>query len=215
MTHPTPHAQPVLLIANRGEIAIRIARAATELGWRTVGLMASDEGHPLHVEHVDAVHTLPGRGVPAYLDMAQVLAAAQAQGCTHVHPGYGLLSENADFARACAHAGLTFVGPAPEVLDLLGDKAEARALARRCQVPVTAGIDSAVSLAQAQDFLRSLGEGGAMMIKALAGGGGRGMRVVESLDEVAPAYEQCQSEALAAFGRDALYVEQLVRRARH
>jgi acetyl/propionyl-CoA carboxylase alpha subunit/acetyl-CoA carboxylase carboxyltransferase component len=213
---PKPDSSPLsLLIANRAEIAIRIARAAAELGWRTVGLQATDEGHPLHADHVDALYTLPGHGVAAYLDIDQVVAAALAMGCTHVHPGYGLLSENADFARACAQAGLVFVGPAPEVLDLLGDKAQARALARRCKVPVTAGIDHAVTLAQAQDFFKALGTGGAMMIKALAGGGGRGMRVIESFDEIAPSFERCQSEAHAAFGRSDVYVEQLVRRARH
>lgn len=215
MSSLSTQAAPCLLIANRGEIAIRIARAAQELGWRTVGLQAQDEGHPLHAEHVDHLHVLPGRGVPAYLDMAQVLAAARDQGCTHVHPGYGLLSENAEFARACLAAGLTFVGPAPEVLDLLGDKAQARALAVRCGVPVTAGTDHPTTLVQAQAFFKALGEGGAMMIKALAGGGGRGMRVVESFDEVEPLYLRCQSEAQAAFGRGDVYVEQLVRRARH
>ncbi|KGM42021.1 carbamoyl-phosphate synthase large subunit [Aquabacterium sp. NJ1] len=215
---PTSAAQPVLLIANRGEIAIRIARAACELGWRTVGLVAQDEQDAQHACHMDAVQVLPGKGVPAYLHIAQVVEAALAQGCTHVHPGYGLLSENADFARACAAAGLTFVGPAPEVLDLLGDKAQARALARRCRVPVTEGIDSAVTLAQAQAFFAQLAEHStqpAMMIKALAGGGGRGMRIVEQADDVAPSFARCQSEALAAFGRGELYVEQLVRRARH
>jgi len=214
MQTPCAPPSPVLLIANRGEIAIRIARAARELGWRTVGLVAQDEGHPLHAEHVDVAHTLPGRGVSAYLDIAQVLQAAKVHGCTHVHPGYGLLSENAAFARSCQAAGLSFVGPAPEVLDLLGDKAEARALATRCQVPVTLGLDRAVSLEEAQAFFLSMG-GSAMMIKALAGGGGRGMRMVESFDEIAPSFERCQGEAQAAFGRADLYVEQLVRRARH
>jgi len=214
---PSSSPQPSLLIANRGEIAIRIARAAGELGWRTVGLVSEDDQDAEHASHVDAVQVLPGKGVPAYLNIEQVVAAAQAQGCTHVHPGYGLLSENADFARACATAGLTFVGPAPEVLDLLGDKAQARALARRCEVPVTAGIDSAITLAQAQDFFAQLNTAGsgAMMIKALAGGGGRGMRVVDSVDDIAPSFERCQSEALAAFGRGDVYAEQLVCRARH
>ncbi|RTL31703.1 MAG: carbamoyl-phosphate synthase large subunit [Burkholderiales bacterium] len=211
--------QPILLIANRGEIAIRIARAAAELGWRTVGLVAEDDQDGQHACHVDAVAVLPGKGVPAYLNVEQVVAAGLAQGCTHVHPGYGLLSENADFARACAAAGLVFVGPAPEVLDLLGDKAAARALARRCKVPVTQGIDSATSLAQAQAFFQQLAEqqGGqaAIMIKALAGGGGRGMRIVDQADDIMPSFERCQSEALAAFGRGDVYVEQLVRRARH
>ncbi|MDI1257996.1 carboxyl transferase domain-containing protein [Aquabacterium sp.] len=208
-------AQPVLLIANRGEIAIRIARAAHELGWRTVGLVAEDDQSAQHAFHVDALQVLPGKGVPAYLNIDHVVAAAQAEGCTHVHPGYGLLSENADFARACAAVGLVFVGPAPEVLDLLGDKAQARALARRCGVPVTEGIDRAVTVHEAQNFFARLGQGGAMMIKALAGGGGRGMRVVEAAPDIATSHERCQSEALAAFGRGDVYVEQLVRRARH
>ncbi|MGH6645682.1 carboxyl transferase domain-containing protein [Aquabacterium sp.] len=212
MPSPVP---PVLLIANRGEIAIRIARAASELGWRTVGLVSEDDQQAQHACHVDASQVLPGKGVPAYLNIANVVAAAQAEGCTHVHPGYGLLSENADFARACAAAGLTFVGPTPEVLDLLGDKAQARALAQRCGVPVTDGIDHGVSLAEAQAFFAKLGPGGAMMVKALAGGGGRGMRVVEAEQDIAAAFERCQSEALAAFGRGDVYVEQLVRRARH
>ncbi len=208
-------AQPVLLIANRGEIAIRIARAAHELGWRTVGLVAEDDQAAQHAFHVDALQVLPGKGVSAYLNIDHVVAAAQAEGCTHVHPGYGLLSENADFARACAAVGLVFVGPAPEVLDLLGDKAQARALAQRCGVPVTEGIDRAVTVHEAQDFFARLGQGGAMMIKALAGGGGRGMRVVEAAPDIASSHERCQSEALAAFGRSDVYVEQLVRRARH
>ncbi len=215
LPHATPTSTPSLLIANRGEIAIRIARAAAELGWRSVGLVAQDDQAALHARHVDAVHVLPGQGVPAYLAIDNVVAAALAEGCTHVHPGYGFLSESSGFARACAQAGLVFVGPSPEALDLLGDKARARALAKACDVPVTAGLDHAVSLAEAQVFLATLGEGGAMMIKALAGGGGRGMRVVERAEDVAPFYERCQSEALAAFGRGDVYVEQLVRRARH
>jgi acetyl/propionyl-CoA carboxylase alpha subunit/acetyl-CoA carboxylase carboxyltransferase component len=211
--------QPAVLIANRGEIAIRIARAAAELGWRTVGLVAQDDQEALHACHMDAVQVLPGRGVPAYLHIEQVVGAALAQGCTHVHPGYGLLSENAAFARACAQAGLVFVGPSPQVLDLLGDKAAARALARRCQVPVTAGLDRSTSLAEAQAFFAEVqarqGQGGAIMIKALAGGGGRGMRVVHRSEDVAPSYAQCQVEAQAAFGRSEVYVEQFMASARH
>ncbi len=206
---------PVVLIANRGEIAIRVARAAFELGWRSVGVMASDEGSPRHARQVDALAVLPGRGAAAYLDIAALVAAAREQGCTHVHPGYGFLSESAAFAQACIDAGLVFVGSSPQVLDWLGDKARARTLARQCGVPVTSGLDRATTVAEAQAFLAELGEGGALMIKALAGGGGRGMRVVESADEVAAAHARCQSEAQAAFGRADVYVEQLVRRARH
>ncbi|RZL11367.1 MAG: carbamoyl-phosphate synthase large subunit [Rubrivivax sp.] len=206
---------PVVLIANRGEIAIRVARAAAALGWRSVGVVAGDEGLPRHARQVDALAVLPGRGASAYLDIGALIAAAQAQGCTHVHPGYGFLSESAAFAQACADAGLVFVGPSPQVLDWLGDKARARALAKECGVPVTAGLDRATSVAEAQAFLAELGEGGALMIKALAGGGGRGMRVVEEAGELAALHARCQSEAQAAFGRPDVYVEQLVRRARH
>ncbi len=211
-------ATPALLIANRGEIAIRIARAAAELGWRTVGLLAQDDAQAQHASHMDAAHTLPGKGVAAFLNIAQVVAAALAEGCTHVHPGYGLLSENADFARACAQTGLTFVGPSPEVLDLLGDKARARALARELKVPLTLGIDQATTLAQAQHFMADL-QGrqphAALMVKALAGGGGRGMRIVTHAEQLPEAFARCTAEALAAFGRGDLYVEQLVQRARH
>ncbi len=214
----SPAAAPVLLIANRGEIAIRIARAAAELGWRTVALLAADDAHAHHASHMDAAHVLPGHGVAAFLHIEQVVAAALAEGCTHVHPGYGLLSENADFARACAAAGLTFVGPAPEVLDLLGDKAQARALARSLRVPVTAGIDTAIALDEAQAFLAGLQAQqpqAAVMVKALAGGGGRGMRIVTQAAELPEAFARCQAEAQAAFGRGELYIEQLVQRARH
>ncbi len=200
----SPAAAPVLLIANRGEIAIRIARAAAELGWRTVALLAADDAHAHHASHMDAAHVLPGHGVAAFLHIEQVVAAALAEGCTHVHPGYGLLSENADFARACAAAGLTFVGPAPEVLDLLGDKAQARALARSLRVPVTAGIDTAIALDEAQAFLAGLQAQqpqAAVMVKALAGGGGRGMRIVTQAAELPEAFARCQAKAQAAFLR--------------
>jgi acetyl/propionyl-CoA carboxylase alpha subunit/acetyl-CoA carboxylase carboxyltransferase component len=201
-----------LLIANRGEIAIRIARACAELGIRSVAVYAEDDGAALHRYKADLAVPLAGRGVPAYLDMDQLIAIAREQGCAAIHPGYGFLAENAEFARRCAAAGLCFVGPAPEVLELFGDKAAARALAERGGVPLLAGINHAVSLEQAQAFFA---EHGALMLKALAGGGGRGMRAVRSAEELAAAYARCQSEARAAFGADGLYVEQLLERARH
>ncbi|HBX54159.1 carboxyl transferase domain-containing protein [Pseudomonas sp. UBA2684] len=204
-----------LLIANRGEIAIRIARAASELGIRTVAVYAEDDAASLHVRKADSAVALTGRGVPAYLDMQQLIAVAQAQGCQAIHPGYGFLAENAEFARRCQAAGLRFIGPSAEVLGLFGDKAQARTLAERCAVPLVQGINHAVSLIEARDFLHRLGPGAAVMLKALAGGGGRGMRAVFDEAELAHAFTRCQSEARAAFGAEALYVEQLVSNARH
>ena len=204
-----------LLIANRGEIAIRIARACADLGIRSVAVYTEDDAASLHLRKADSAVALQGRGVPAYLDMEQLLAIAQAEGCEAIHPGYGFLAENAEFARRCQAAGLRFIGPGIEVLELFGDKAAARDLAERCGVPLVAGLNRAVSLEQARDFLRSLGAGAAVMLKALAGGGGRGMRAVRDEAELADAYARCQSEAQAAFGNGALYIEQLVQDARH
>ncbi|MGE5649935.1 MAG: carboxyl transferase domain-containing protein [Bacillota bacterium] len=204
-----------LLIANRGEIAIRIARAAAELGIATIAVYSEDDAASLHLRKADEALALAGKGAAAYLDIEQIVAAALRAECDAIHPGYGFLSESAHFARRCAEEGILFVGPQPEVLALFGDKTAARELAQRHQVPVVPGTQGPTSLEQARAFLASEGEGGAMMIKALAGGGGRGMRAVARMDEVDAAYARCQSEALAAFGSDAVYVEQLVRRARH
>ncbi|MCG3163651.1 MAG: Acetyl-coenzyme A carboxylase carboxyl transferase subunit alpha [Acidobacteria bacterium] len=204
-----------LLIANRGEISIRIARACAELGLRSVAVFSPDDAQSLHVRAADEAHALRGAGATAYLDGAQLIAVAQAAKCDAVHPGYGFLSESAAFARACAEAGLIFVGPRPEVLDLFGDKTAARELARRCNVPIPAGTKGATSLAEARDFLSSLGPGAAVVIKAVMGGGGRGMRVAASVAELEEAYARCRSEARAAFGRDEVYVEELIAEARH
>jgi acetyl/propionyl-CoA carboxylase alpha subunit len=204
-----------LLIANRGEIAIRVARAAAELQIRTVAVYSEDDAHSLHTRTADDARRLPGLGVAAYLDGEQILRVARETGCEAIHPGYGFLSEHAGFARRCHEAGVTFVGPRPETLELFGDKAQARALAERCGVPVLAGTGSPTSLEQARAFLASLGEGGAMMVKAVAGGGGRGMRPVRHPGELEAAYVRCQSEARQAFGAGEVYVERLLPRARH
>ncbi len=204
-----------LLIANRGEIAIRLARAAAELDIQTVAVYAEDDAQSLHVRKADHAIALQGRGAAAYLDAKQLIRIAKDQGCDAIHPGYGFLSENADFARQCYRSGITFVGPAAAVLDTFGDKASARRLAEKHGVPLVKGTNEATSLAQAREFLQEQGENGAIMLKALAGGGGRGMRAVYSLDELDEAYERCSSEARAAFGSDALYVERLIHRARH
>ncbi|SFW40272.1 Biotin-requiring enzyme [Pseudomonas sp. NFACC19-2] len=203
---------PALLIANRGEIAIRIAQACADLGIRSVAVYAEDDSACLHTRKADLAVALVGRGVAAYLDMDQLIAIAREEGCTAIHAGYGFLAENTEFARRCQVAGLTFIGPSPETLQLFGDKAAARALAERCAVPLVPGINQAVTLEQAADFLA---EHGRVMLKALAGGGGRGMRAVDDPAQLAEAFTRCASEAQGAFGSGALYVEKRVRRARH
>src|SRR5712671_2353691 len=204
-----------LLIANRGEIAIRIACAAGESGLASVAIHPSDDALSLHVRAADESYEIPGRGARAYLDIEAVIAAAKATACDALHPGYGFLSENALLARRCAEEGIVFVGPCPEALDLFGDKVEAKRLARRCGVPVIEGTSGPTTLDEARAFFASLGVGGAAMIKAIAGGGGRGMRIVEDASKLEEAYARCQSEAKAAFGNDQVYVERLIRKARH
>ena len=204
-----------LLIANRGEIAIRIARAAAGLGLPTVAVYSEDDAHSLHVRQADEAAALPGRGARAYLDIDQMLAAARAHGCDAVHPGYGFLSENPVFARRCAEHGLLFIGPRPEALQLFGDKGQARALARRMGVPVIPGTDGPTTLQQAQAFMAGLDTGAAIMLKAVAGGGGRGMRAVLRSEDLPAAFERCRSEAAAAFGSGELYVERYMPAARH
>jgi acetyl/propionyl-CoA carboxylase alpha subunit/acetyl-CoA carboxylase carboxyltransferase component len=204
-----------LLIANRGEIAVRIARTAAEMGIATVAVYSEDDAASLHVKKTDEAVALKGSGPAAYLDGAQVLAQAKAVGADAIHPGYGFLSENAAFASLCAEAGVTFVGPSPQTLDLFGDKGRARALAREHGVPILPGTEGATTLEEARAFFAGLGESAAVMVKAVAGGGGRGMRPARSLAELEQAYERCASEALAAFGDGALYVEQFIARARH
>ena len=204
-----------LLIANRGEIAIRIARAAGEAGLAAVAIHPSDDALSLHVRATDDAYEIPGRGARAYLDIEAVIAAAKITGCDALHPGYGFLSENALLARRCAEEGIVFVGPSPEALDLFGDKVAAKALAKRCGVPVIEGTAGPTTLEQAKAFFGSLGADAAVMIKAVAGGGGRGMRIVEDASKLEEAYARCQSEAKAAFGNDQVYVERLIRKARH
>jgi acetyl/propionyl-CoA carboxylase alpha subunit len=203
------------LIANRGEVAVRIARTAREMGIETVAIHSGDDLASGHLRSADIVHPLDGNGPGAYLEMEQIVAAARQYNCQAVHPGYGFLSESSQFASLCREAGLVFVGPAPETIALLGDKTRARELARSCGVAINSGSAGPVTLSGASTFFESLGAGEAMVIKAVAGGGGRGMRVVHSADQIEQAYQRCQSEAERAFGNGDLYVERLVQRARH
>ncbi|MFP6663320.1 MAG: carboxyl transferase domain-containing protein [Deltaproteobacteria bacterium] len=206
---------PRLLIANRGEIALRILRAADDLGWETVALHTEEEADALHGQLATRSIGLVGTGPAPFLDAAALVAIAQREGCTHLHPGYGLLSENAALAEACAAAGVVFVGPSAATLALFGDKAAARALALRVGVPCLEGTAGAASLTEAQAFFAGLGTDAAVIVKALAGGGGRGMRVVQEEKHLERSFERCRSEARRAFGVDTVYVERFLPRARH
>ncbi len=204
-----------VLIANRGEIAIRIAKAAHALGIETVAVHSPVDERSLHLVAADTAATLSG-GDPlaAYLDIDALLRIADVHGCDCVHPGYGFLAENATFARACAEAGLAFIGPSADTLELFGDKVRARALAASLDVPVVDGSSGAVAdVAAAAEAAAAIGL--PVMLKAAAGGGGRGMRVVERIEDVAEAFERCSSEAAAAFGDGTVFVERLVSRPRH
>lgn len=204
-----------LFIANRGEVAIRIARAASELGIHTTAAYPADDSGSRHLQVADSSVLLPGEGPASYLDAESIIAAAKSSGCDAVHPGYGFLSENAAFARRCTEEGMAFVGPSPGTLELFGDKAAACAAAQKSGVPLLPGTREATTLEEAREFFSSLAPGAAIMIKPLLGGGGRGMRPVYRMEDLEEAFKRCQSEARAAFGRDELYVEQLMRYPRH
>ncbi len=201
-----------LLIANRGEIAVRIARTARAEGIETVVAHAEDEAGAPFVLAADAAQALAGVGPAAYLSVEGVVAAAQAAGCDAVHPGYGFLSENPALASACREAGITFVGPGVSQLETFGDKLRGRAAAEAAGVPVLAATAGATDLASAEAFFD---QHGPLMVKAVAGGGGRGMRVVTERGQLAEAMAACAREAAAAFGDDAVYVEELLTGARH
>ncbi|MDH3678662.1 MAG: ATP-grasp domain-containing protein [Acidimicrobiia bacterium] len=204
-----------VLVANRGEIAIRIARAASALGIESVAVYAPADAHSLHTRIASESCQLgDGDPITAYLDIDALVAIASEAGCDSVHPGYGFLSENAEFAEACAAAGLTFIGPAPAALRLFGDKLAARALAHDLRIPTVPGSSS--PLTDADEAARVAEEVGyPVMVKAAAGGGGRGMRRVAEPAALAEGFEQCRREAEAAFGDGAVFLEKLIDRPRH
>ncbi|MEV0854833.1 acetyl-CoA carboxylase family protein [Nocardia fluminea] len=202
-----------LLIANRGEIALRVLRTAAELGIDTVAVYAEDDAGNPDVHTAGEAIRLTGSGAAPYLDQAAILAAAKESGAGYLHPGYGFLSENAEFARACAAAGVTFVGPDPSALDLFGDKSSARATAVAAGVPVLPATSGPATVEEVRAFFGS--RSGAIMIKALAGGGGRGMRVVRTAEDIDDAYRQCAAEAQLGFGNPAVFAETLLENARH
>jgi len=204
-----------ILIANRGEIAVRIAKAARELGYRSVAVYSDADADALHVEVADeAVRIGPPPVVESYLSIKAIIEAARQTGADAVHPGYGFLAENAEFARACVKAGLTFIGPSARAIALMGDKAKAKARMEKASVPTVpghAGEDqSAAALAKAAKEV-----GFPLMIKAAAGGGGRGMRAVGQAKDFKQALTAAQSEAKGAFGDDRVLLERLITGARH
>jgi acetyl-CoA carboxylase biotin carboxylase subunit len=204
-----------LLVANRGEIAVRILRACRELGIETVQVYSEADRDSLPVRMADrAVCIGPARAADSYLRPDFIVSAAKTHGAQAIHPGYGFLSENAAFARMCRDAGLLFVGPTPEVIELMGEKSQARRMAVEAGVPVTPGSEGTVEDA---DHARREADriGYPVLLKAAAGGGGRGMRRVERAQDVQASYMAASREALAAFGDGALYVERFLTRVRH
>ena len=204
-----------VLIANRGECAIRVARACSDLGLTSVGIYPKDDAESLHVRKVDTAVLIPGAGAAAYLDMESIIKTAKDNGCSAVHPGYGFLSENASFAKRCAESGIAFVGPSPEVLNLFGNKVSAREFVTKLRIPTAKGTDAGVSLDDIRALMKSLGPKPSIMLKAVAGGGGRGMRVVTDAADLEEAWRRCTSEAQASFGQGAVYAEEYIKRARH
>ena len=204
------------MAANRGEIAIRIFRAATELGLRTVSIYAEEDRFSIHRFKADEAYQLDSSKGPvgAYLDVEGIVALAKQKGVTMIHPGYGFLSENAEFARACAREGITFIGPDPELLENMGDKTAARTLADKFSVPTLPGTENPIT-----DPDEALGVaheiGFPLIIKAAFGGGGRGMRVVEKPSQLPSLLAEAQNEALNAFGNAAVFLERYISRAKH
>lgn len=194
-----------LLIANRGEIACRIMRTAKRLGVATVAVYSEADAHALHVELADEAYLLgPAPARDSYLSIEKIIGVAKRSGADAIHPGYGFLSENADFAESCAANGLIFVGPPPGAMRLLGSKSEAKATMMRAGTPVAPGSGGGDD-AELIDAARAIGF--PLLVKAAAGGGGRGMRVVRAAEELPAALESARREARAAFGDDALFIE--------
>ena len=203
-----------VLVANRGEIAVRVVRALHELGIEAVAVYSTADQEALHVELADhAVRIGPPASAASYLDISNVVAAAETTGCEALHPGYGFLAENAALVRACEDSSIVFIGPTADVMERMGDKVQAKHELRAAGVPLVPGSDGAAPV----DEARVVGDeaGYPILLKALAGGGGKGMRTVESADELEGAYAAASAEAEAAFGNGVLYVEKVLSPARH
>ncbi|MCL2818464.1 MAG: acetyl-CoA carboxylase biotin carboxylase subunit [Actinomycetia bacterium] len=204
-----------LLIANRGEIAVRIIRAAREMGIATVAVFSEIDADSMHVRLADeAICIGPAPSVKSYLMVPNIIMAAKSSGADAIHPGYGFLAENADFVRHCDEAGIIFVGPSADAIDRMGNKAQARATAQAAGVPVVPGSDGVVeTAADAAQFADEVGY--PVLIKASAGGGGKGMRVAENADELEKQFTAAKNEAAAAFGNDEAYLEKYLAKPRH
>ncbi|MBL8214234.1 MAG: acetyl-CoA carboxylase biotin carboxylase subunit [Bryobacterales bacterium] len=204
-----------ILIANRGEIALRVICACKELGIRTVAVYSEADRHSLHVRFADeAVCIGPAKSARSYLDIPSVISAAEITNATAIHPGYGFLSENADFAEVCQMSGITFIGPKPDVIKTMGQKQLAREAMKAAGVPTLPGSDGI--LASAEEAVALAGKIGLpVMLKASAGGGGRGMRIVRTAEELPNLFAQASAEAAAAFSCGDLYMEKLVENPRH
>ena len=204
-----------ILIANRGEIAIRIIRAARELGITTVGVYSEADAESLHVKLADEALCIgPASSSDSYLKIPNIIAAAQATGAEAIHPGYGFLAENASFAKICAQNNIVFIGPKPELINMMGDKATARETAIKNKVPITKGSDGIVpNVDEAKSVAKSITY--PVMIKATAGGGGKGMRIAHNEKELLENFIAAQNEAKAAFGNPDVYIEKYVEEPRH
>jgi acetyl-CoA carboxylase, biotin carboxylase subunit len=203
-----------VLVANRGEIALRVVRACRALELKTVAVYSSADEHALHVREAhEAICIGPPRAVDSYLNVEAIVDAALRSGADAVHPGYGFLAENAVFAHACREAGLMFVGPSPEAIEAMGDKARARELAAAAGAPTIPGSAGAMTLEEA--FERADEIGYPVLVKAAAGGGGRGIRIAADAAELVPVFQQAALEAAAAFGDGSLYLEKFLDPARH
>src|ERR1700728_3474900 len=204
-----------VLVANRGEIALRVISACKELGIRTVAVYSEADRNSLHVRVADeAICIGPPRPGDSYLNVPAVISAAEIANDDAIHPGYGLLSENANFAEVCEASQIKFIGPPPEVIRLMGEKEKARAAMKQHGVPIVPGSDGVVESAEeALGWARQIGF--PVIVKATAGGGGRGMRIVRNEDELPALYRQAQSEAAGAFGNGDLYLERYVENPRH
>ena len=203
-----------ILIANRGEIAVRVIRACRELGVETVAVYSEADRTALHVQYADYAYPIgPSPSAESYLVMDKILAVAKKSGAEGIHPGYGFLSERAPFARACQNAGITFIGPNPEAIEKMGDKVTARGLMQQANVPVVPGTDV---LGDEDEVITAAEKiGFPVMFKASAGGGGKGMRMVSAHDEVVSALRGVRSEAKSSFGDDRMYMEKFVEKPRH
>ncbi|MGN0727951.1 MAG: pyruvate carboxylase [Anaerovoracaceae bacterium] len=205
-----------VLVANRGEIAIRVFRACQELGIRTVAVYSEEDKHSLFRTKADESYQI-GKGktpVGAYLGIDEIIALAKAKGVDAIHPGYGFLAENVEFAKACAAAGIEFIGPTAEMMDRLGDKIKSKIVANSVGVPTIPGVEKAIETEEeAVQFAESCGY--PVMLKAAAGGGGRGMRIVRSKDELLPQFRSARSEAAKAFGIDDIFIEKYLENPKH